>query len=326
MSPSAPPVPDRTGPLPLRELVGLWPLDGWRGVTPVSGGKNDHFRVRAGAGDFFLRRSHRAKPRAELAAQLALVRLLAERGLPVPVPVQTCQGEDHATIQGRLWTLTATRPGQPYDDTSPVHLSLFGEVLGRYHRLTADLDGGTGPPALLADLEALSSGESLPAELVRESERVVGDLRTLAPDLARAVIHGGARRGSLLFDGDRCTGLLDFDSARPDIRVMDLATAAHDVGKVYTSPADPDHKLRLEPDRIRALLQAYAAVVPLRPAEAAALPLLLEARRLRRLLGRLQRSRAGEALSANDHAKIVLEQRRLTWLAEHRRELVAVCE
>jgi homoserine kinase type II len=326
MSPTAPNVADRTGrPLPLGELARLWPLGGWLVVTPVSGGKNDHFRLRARDGEFFLRRSHRAKPRSELVAQLSLVRLLSERGLPVPVAVESRDGADHALVEGRLWTMTAALEGHRYDDTSQVHLRLLGDVLARYHRLTEDLDGGEGPPAVVVDLEARASVLGVPPPLLRSLERVVDRLRALAPDLPRAMVHGGARRGSLLFDDHHVVGVLDFDSARPDIRVMDLATAVHDVGKVYTDPAYPDHKLRLELGRVRALLRAYAAVMPLQPAEAAALPLLLEARRLRRMLGRLERSWSGEALSDNDRAKIVLEQRRLTWLAEHRLELAAAC-
>ncbi len=60
-------------------------------------------------------------------------------------------------------------------------------------------------------------------------------------------------------------------------------------------------------------------------AEVQALPLLLEAKRLKRSLGRRLRVVHGEPLSENDHAKIRLEDSRLAWLDEHRDDVAAVC-
>jgi homoserine kinase type II len=73
------------------------------------------------------------------------------------------------------------------------------------------------------------------------------------------------------------------------------------------------------------VLEAYRGKVRTTRAEAEALPLFLEAKRLKRALGRRNRARAGERLSDNDHAKIVLEDKRLLWLDGHREELAAAC-
>jgi homoserine kinase type II len=317
---------DRAGrPLPLTTLSDLWPLGGWVDLVQVPGGKNEHYRLTTNDGVFFLRRSHRGKLRTELVAQLELQQLLAGRGLPVPVPVPTSSGKDHAAVDNRLWTVTRAIDGQKYDDASEVHLRRLGECIGRYHRLTEDLDGGSGPPAILSDLRTRVTATKLPEQLRGVADRVVEGLDALTPDLPRAVIHGGARRGSLLFRDDQVVGLLDFDSSRRDVRVMDLAVATHDVGKVYTVSGDPDNKLRFDLHRVQSLLTAYTGEVPLQPAEADALPLLLEAKRLKRALGRMQRAEAGEPLSDNDRDKIALEQRRLAWLDEHRAELSRVC-
>jgi homoserine kinase type II len=74
------------------------------------------------------------------------------------------------------------------------------------------------------------------------------------------------------------------------------------------------------------VLAAYREGMSCTAAEVEALPLLLEAKRIKRALGRLNRARAGDQLSDNDHAKIALEDSRLHWLDEHRAALSAVCQ
>ena len=321
----------RGEPYPVLELAARWPLGVWHEAVPLIGGKNEHVRLRTDDGMVFLRRSYRSKRRDELREQLALMRRLRAGGLPVPAVVPTTDGEDHAEIQGRLYTVTREIAGEPYDDASDQHLHLFGETLAAYHRLVRPLPTGDGQPGLIEELERHSElhGESEPhadSELAEHARQVARDLRRLLPQLPRLIVHGGARRGSLLFAGDAVVGVLDFDSAHPDVRVLDLAVAAHDVGKIYTQLGAPDHKVALDLGRVRGLLQAYAdGGGTLTAAEAEALPLLLEGKRLKRFLGRLHRRRRGEPLSSNDLMKIELERNRLRWLAAHRDQLVAAC-
>ena len=330
---SGPPVAellDRRGePYPLAELTRHWPLGGWLEAEPLVGGKNEHVRVRTNAGTVFLRRSHRSKRREELREQLALMRALRAGGLPVPVVVATADGADEAQIQGRLYTLTHAIQGGPYNDASEEHLRLFGRTLAEYHRLVRDLSAGGGQPGMVPEIVTeLERRSALPTdqELSEHARRVARILRQLLPRLPRCIVHGGARRGSLLFSGDAVTGVLDFDSARPDVRVLDVAVAAHDVGKIYTQLGAPDHKVALDLCRVRGLLEGYAdAGGALTGTEAAALPVLVEAKRLKRALGRLHRHHRGEPLSGNDLLKIQLERNRLRWLAAHREQVVEAC-
>ncbi|MGY1638540.1 phosphotransferase enzyme family protein [Geodermatophilus sp. SYSU D00742] len=320
------PVLDRAGqPLPLAELAALWPLGGWRTVGPVPGGKNEHLRVVARDGVHYLRRSYRSKSREELVGQLALMRLLRHRGFPAPEVVPTRTGLDHAELAGRSWIATRGVEGTPFDDSSPAHVRALGRTVGRYHGVVADLPAEVGEPPVLAELRRRLDEPALDPALRARAERVVHRLTALLPELPRVVVHGGARRGSLVFAGDEVVGVLDFDSAHPDVRVLDLAVAVHDVGKIYTRLGADDHKVALDLPRVTELLAAYGREVRLTAAEAEAVPLLVEAKRLKRGLGRRVRVCAGEPLSANDHAKIRLEDSRLAWLDEHRDDLVAAC-
>ena len=317
---------DRTGGvLPLPELAHMWPLGGWHEVTRLAGGKNEHLRVGATDGVHYLRRSYRSKSRSELVGQLALMRLLRSRGFPAPELVPARTGTDHVEIDGRLWIATRSIEGTPFDDRCPDHLREFGRVLARYHRVVADLPAPPAEPLVLAELRARAARSGVDPDLRSRGSDVIDRLSALVPALPRIVVHGGARRGSLVFAGHHVTGVLDFDSAHPDVRVLDLAVAVHDVGKVYTALGEEDHKVALDLDRIAAVLVAYREQVAPTAAEVAALPLLLEAKRIKRALGRLNRAVTGERLSVNDHAKIALEDSRLHWLDEHREALAAVC-
>jgi homoserine kinase type II len=310
---------DRAGQeLPLAELAGLWPLGGWISITPVTGGKNEHLRVAAADGIHYLRRSYRTKPRDELTGQLRLMRLLRDRGFPAPEVVPTCTGADYVELSGRLWIATRGVEGTPFDDGSREHVRALGRTLARYHRVVADQPAVVAEPAVLSELRSRGSERDMEPALRTRTAHVVNRLTGLLPDLPRVVVHGGARRGSLVFAGDQVVGVLDFDSAHPDVRVLDLAVAVHDVGKVYTRLGEADHKVALDRDRGTDLLVAYSRDARPTAAEVEALPLLLEAKRLKRGLGRRSRVLDGETLSHNDHAKIRLEDHRLAWLDEHR--------
>jgi homoserine kinase type II len=315
---------DRAGvELPLSDLANLWPLGGWNSVAPVPGGKNEHLRVAAAEGIHYLRRSYRSKLHEELAGQLRLMRLLRQRGFPAPEVVSASSGKDHAELDGRLWIATRGVEGTPFNDASTAHVRAMGRTLARYHQTVADLPAAVSEPAVLVELRNRAKDDGVDPALRTRTARLVAQLTEVLPHLPRVVVHGGARRGSLVFNGSEVAGVLDFDSAHADVRVLDLAVAVHDVGKVYTGPGEADNKVALDVSRVTELLAAYSRDLQPTEAEIEALPLLLEAKRLKRGLGRLSRSLHGERLSDNDYMKIRLEDHRIAWLDEHRNALAA---
>lgn len=317
---------DRAGnELPLAELAAQWPLGGWTSVSLVPGGKNEHFRVAAADGIYYLRRSHRLKPRDELLVQLSLMKLLRDRGFPAPDVVPSRAGAGHAELSGRWWIATRGIEGEPFDGGSQAHVRGLGRTLARYHAVVADQPAAVAEPAVLTELRNRVAAQDTDPALRARAENILERLAVLLPELPRVVVHGGARRGSLVFDGDDVAGVLDFDSAHADVRVLDLAVAVHDVGKVYTRPGDPDNKVALDLGRVTELLAAYSRELQPTAAELEALPLLLQAKRLKRGLGRRSRALDGESLSGNDYGKIQLEDQRLAWLDEHRDALAAAC-
>ena len=101
-----------------------------------------------------------------------------------------------------------------------------------------------------------------------------------------------------MFREGRVSGVFDFYFAGVDCFAYDLAVCANDWCLV-----DPERDRRLDAARTRAMLEAYAAVRPLQPAERAAWPVLLRAAALRFWLSRLHDKhlpRAGEMVKVHD--------------------------
>jgi homoserine kinase type II len=121
---------------------------------------------------------------------------------------------------------------------------------------------------------------------IEKAGEVLDLLDRLYPELPLLIIHGGCRRGSALFSGDRLITMLDFDSARYEARVVDLAIALHDFAKVFGERGSPDFKVALDLEVVAGFLGAYLQANALEPAEIEALPALLAARPLKRAIGK----------------------------------------
>lgn len=316
-------------PFPLADLAATFDLGHWRSVRWLRGGKNEHAEVVTDRATYFLRRSYRSKALASLNWQVELLMRLRGQDLPVPEPMPCRNGGHVAEFGDRLYFVTRTLPGTPYDPEQPEHLRAMGRQLAGYHALVPTLGVVDPEPeqATLRDsvLDRLRTVDALAfPELLHVGRRVAARLDRLWPQLPTTVLHGGCRRGSLLFTGSTITGLLDFDSARFGPRALDVATAVHDVSKVYTESGRPDHKVVLDLDRIRIFLAAYRESGDLSAAEAEAIPVLIAAKRIKRALGRAARM-AGASHTDDDTDKIRLEFARLTWLDDHATELSHIC-
>lgn len=83
------------------------------------------------------------------------------------------------------------------------------------------------------------------------------------------LLHGDVRAANLLWSGDRVSTVLDFEEARFDHRVDELAWAAVLLGTRYHDWGPITHQSR------HAFLDAYAERSPLTESEQAWLPILL---------------------------------------------------
>lgn len=331
--------------LPIDALMRSYDLGTWHSVRLLPGGKSQHHYVATSRGEYVLRRSYRSKTVGAILFEHSLIRHLRQNGFPAPELVPTVGGGTWLSLDGRLYSMSVFVRGTSYQQGNREHLRQVAWALASYHRAAASFRPpclGVATPflphGLAKRLQELSSWERPSGTavdghpllrdalacvpfLVEKGREALRLLEETYPQLPPAVIHGGCRRGSAIFDGDRLVAMLDFDSARLEARALDLAVAVHDLGKVYDEPGSPTHKVALDLDRVREFLAAYQELSPLDPAELSALPAMLVAKRVRRALGRCHRLARGEPVSDGDLRKVLLETARVRWLDANGREL-----
>jgi homoserine kinase type II len=326
--------------IPIDMLMEVYDLGQWQSVELLPAGKSEHYRITTDGGEYIVRRSHSSRTLQEVRFEHALVAHLRNNGFPAPVFVPG--------VNGHLYSASVFVKGSPYQAENVEHLREAARTLAKYHRIVASF--GSPPPRLREPILSKTLRERLAAmpspEIISDfsarygdrdpripdllaslpyvlesGEAVLGLLDRLYPDLPKLVIHGGCRRGSTLFKGDRLVAMLDFDSARLEARVLDLAIAFHDFGKVWGEPGSPDFKVPLDLRIVSEFLDAYQEINPLEEAEIEALPTLLEARPLKRALGKY-RSMIEDLQTSQGHVrKAAQEVARVRWLESHGKEL-----
>jgi homoserine kinase type II len=226
-------------------------------------------------------------------AQHALMKWLREGGFPAPAIVPTAGGETLLILNGELYEIQGYIEGEPYDRNRPTHLEAAAITLGRYHARAK----GFAPQALCTRGELYSPAKASAAlRLVTtrlhekgQLDEVAGlaaaieQLRSRAHDLAarfarhgtlpRLVIHGDYYAGNLLFRDDQIVGVVDYDNATWQPRVVEVAEAL--IYFASPRPAQLKHLVYpgfLEWKPFTRFLQGYARLISLDQNEVRALP------------------------------------------------------
>ncbi len=211
----------------------------WR---PAHGFINDNWVVETSAGRCFVKHRHpRLAEPAFIAAQHGLTHWLRRHGFPAPAQLPTVDGETLLILDKECYEVQEYIVGSDYDHGRVAHLEEAAATLGRHHALVRGF-----APAVLCRPGELYHPSLLRTNLSRLAEiwhldedkdlgRLNSKLEAEASDLARRfaehgnlrelLIHGDYYADNLLFDGDRIVGVVDYDKARWQPRVVELAEA-----------------------------------------------------------------------------------------------------
>ncbi|WP_313035541.1 homoserine kinase [Massilia alkalitolerans] len=271
----------------LSQWIKQFPLGDARALQGISSViDNSNFFLTTERGEFVLTIFENLRFE-QLPFYVQLMRHLAERGIPVPAPVPTIDGELVVTLQGKPAIIVSRLSGASQLDPQPAHCAEVGGMLARMHLAGQDfalhqpnlrgLDWITATAPTVLPL--ISQAE---ADLLRNEVGFQSDFARTATyaALTRGPVHADLFRNNVMFEGERLSGCFDFYFAGVDTWLFDVAVTVNDWCVDLASGV-------LDEARVRALLEAYHAVRPFTQEEQAAWLPMLRAGALRFWLSRL---------------------------------------
>ena len=271
----------------LSQWIKQFPLGDALALQGISSGiDNSNFFLTTARGEFVLTIFENLRFE-QLPFYVQLMRHLAERGIPVPAPVPTIDGELVVTLQGKPAIIVSRLNGASQLDPQPAHCAEVGGMLARMHLAGQDfalhqpnlrgLDWITATAPTVLPL--ISQAE---ADLLRNEVGFQSDFARTATyaALTRGPVHADLFRNNVMFEGERLSGCFDFYFAGVDTWLFDVAVTVNDWCVDLASGV-------LDEARVRALLEAYHAVRPFTQEEQAAWLPMLRAGALRFWLSRL---------------------------------------
>ena len=285
-----------------------------RGIA--SGIENSNFFIDTDQGEFVLTVFENLSF-AQLPFYLKLMDHLAVRGVAVPAPVANHAGELVASLHDKPAAIVSKLAGSCQMAPTAVHCAAVGAMLANMHLAAADfsirqpnlrgLDWWRHTTPIVQSYLPPRLQVMLLDEMEFQEGFAYSEIYRALPS---GPIHADLFRNNVMFDGTRLTGFFDFYFAGWDTWLFDLAVTVNDWCIDLDSGA-------LQPERVRALIDAYHAVRPFHAVEATAWQPMLRAAALRFWLSRLydfNLPRHAEMLTPHDpsHFQRILQQRIVT--------------
>jgi homoserine kinase type II len=256
---------------------------------------NDHWRLTTAKGRFFLKRLNPLLRQSDLVyTQHLLVQHLRRADFPAPRIVPARTGHTLLILDGEWYEIQEYIEGESYSHDRPGHLHEAAITLGRYHTCVEPF-----APQALRSLGELFTPRVIRNNLnnlfdawgtdqQRESAKLAGRLTTEISHLAvrfaahetlrQLVTHGDYYGGNLIFDGDRIVGVVDYDKARWQPQIAEVAEAL-----IYFASPRSSHMRHivypgfLDWEPLSRFLESYSQSRPLEETEIDALPDYVEA-------------------------------------------------
>jgi homoserine kinase type II len=267
----------------------LGPLQAFEGIA--SGIENTNYFVDTASGRWVLTVFERLNFQ-QLPYYLELMRHLARRGLPVPLPQENRSGALVSEVRGKPAAFVTRVAGRWMEAPDAPHCAQIGALLARMHVEARDFEPfqpnlrgigwwKTTLPKLEPHLD--DSTFQLLAEEVILQDSFFRD--PAFEKLPQGAVHADLFRDNVLWDrtpaGDeRIGGVIDFYFAGNTLWLFDLAVTVNDW---CVDPADG----ALDHERAQALLDAYHEVRPLTELEGRAWRTVLRGAALRFWMSRL---------------------------------------
>ena len=280
----------------LEQVLQHYPLGQLTSACRIEQGfVNDHWMLTTTKGRFFLKRLNPLLRQSHLIRTThQLVQHLRRADFPAPRIVPTRTGHTLLVLDSEWYEIQEYVEGGSYNHDRPTHLQEAAITLGRYHacvepfapQALRSLGDLFTPPVIRNNLGNLIDACGMDQE--RDYAGLAGRLNTEISHLAvrfavhetlrQLVTHGDYYGGNLIFEGDRIVGVVDYDKARWQPQIAEVAEAL-----IYFASPRSSHMIHivypgfLEWEPLSRFLQSYSRSRPLKEREIHALPDYVEA-------------------------------------------------
>jgi len=249
----------------LQHVLKLWnivPDD----ISPISVSGNRHWRVQCVTDAFVLRMYRRGQSNSSIRYELDILNRLHGRGWPVAAAL-----DQTVEQSGLVFALFPFLPGRSNKEETPEQKRCRGRILAGLHgelKTFLELGQRTGweradEVAGTCEVDILHAGDTA-RTIASHLDRVRRRLDAVhASSFPKTVIHGDFIAQNLLFQGEKLSGVIDFDSVHRDLRAADVACARRSLhddvvrGYLDVSPLT-DSELGCLDDLWRASVLRYA--------------------------------------------------------------------
>lgn len=304
-------------------------------------------KIKATSGTYLLkRRSIRRHPLLRIRFAQSLQVELDAQGFPVAglVPLRAT-GETLLVREDHVYELFRFVEGSRYDKSARA-AARSGECLARLHRFARAVDASQAPPASFHSSGSVRTalhrlGQAIMAtERKADAEKVEGTRKALQALYERAceevddlgfkrlspgVVHGDWHPGNLIFRDGVVAAVIDFDSARSEPRITEVANGMLQFslrGEPGTSPLEWPSDL--DASRLQGFLHGYLAAAdrPLTLDERTMLPwFMIEAMIAESAIPVANQGSFAE-LAGSSFMDLV--RRKCEWVRQHRKRLAAL--
>ena len=223
-------------------------------------------------------------PFDEMPFFVELTHYLAARGVPVPAPFKDRHGIALKTLARRPALLLPRFQGGSVTQLTADHCRQIGTALAELHLAGRDffLQRQAHRGVFWWRRESKRVADRLEgddARLLLQEVELFDRLRQQPLNLPTGIIHGDLFHDNALFDNGQLSGIIDLYNACTGYLLYDLAIVANDWCVTEQGGFDPE--------RLDALLTAYAQVRPFESGEYQAWPVLIRTAAMRFWLSRL---------------------------------------
>jgi homoserine kinase type II len=252
----------------------------------AEGVENSNYLVETTRDRFILTLYEKRVEAGDLPYFMALLEHLAAKGLAVPPAIKDQDGREIHALEGRPACLIRFLPGVSLSHPTPAQAHAAARALAGMHRAVADFPLERANSMGVATWRPLwercgRSLDEIAPGLHDDLDRAL-DAVTARPEwdgFDRCAIHADLFPDNVLMLGDTVTGLIDFYFACSDVRLYDLA--------IMLAAWSFDARGAAEDAAVAAaLVDGYAAALPLAEEERRALPALASGACLRFTLSR----------------------------------------